>query len=104
MRGWSREDRTQAAAAGKNRAHGSREGRMQAASPGKIEEPCAVGRSREGAAAAGEESCLLRRPSPPGGAVRRPLPPPPGKKRTQDAGWGIKAEGGSDGLTGDLFV
>ena len=27
-----------------------------------------------------------------------------GKKRTQDAGWGIKAEGGSDGLTGHLFV
>ena len=61
---------------------------MQAASPGKTEEPCAVGRSREGAATAGEESCLVRRPPPPGRAVRRPPPPAAGKKRTQDAGWG----------------
>ena len=65
---------------------------MQAASPGKTEEPCAVGRSREGAATAGEESCLVRRPSPLGRAVRRPPPPPPpvGKKRTQDTGWGLR--------------
>ena len=101
MHGWSREDRTQAVAAGKNCAHGSREGCMQAVPPGKTEEPCVVCRSREGAATVGEESCLVRRPLPQGRAVRRP---PPGKKRTQDAGWGIKAEGGSDGLTGHLCV